>query len=59
MNLQNLKIKSFRDNTIAGKTLFSMNLALWFASIGKKTLYVDREKFDQWLDSQHQEVNRE
>lgn len=26
---------------------------------GKKTLYVDREKFDQWLDSQHQEVNRE
>ena len=40
MNLQNLEIKSFRDNTIAGKTLFSMNLALWFASIGKKTLYV-------------------
>lgn len=24
----------------SGKTLFSMNLALWFASIGKKTLYV-------------------
>lgn len=26
---------------------------------GKRTLYVDRRKFDQWLDSQHQEVNRE
>lgn len=24
----------------SGKTLFSMNLALWFASIGRKTLYV-------------------
>jgi len=40
MNYKNLKIKSFRDNIIAGKTLFCMNLALWFASIGKKTLYV-------------------
>lgn len=41
MNLQNLKIKSFRDNKIAGKTLFTMNLALWFASAqNKRVLYI-------------------
>lgn len=33
----------------SGKTLFSMNLALWFASIGKKTLYVSLAD-QKWKD---------
>ena len=40
MNYKNLEIKSSRDNTIAGKTLFAMNLALYFASQGLHCLYV-------------------
>ncbi len=33
----------------SGKTLFSMNLALWFASIGRKTLYVSLAD-QKWKD---------
>ncbi len=40
MNYKNLEIKSFRDNKIAGKTLFAMNLALYLASQGLHCLYV-------------------
>ena len=40
MNYKNLEIKSFRDNNIAGKTLFAMNLALYLSSQGLHCLYV-------------------
>ncbi len=39
----------------SSRTLAARSGAL--VRVGKKKLYVDREKFDQWLNDHHQEVN--